>query len=159
LHDLGESVRRPRWKAKSRATAPTARYPRPLLTHPASSMAIRIACPPRRQLFPRGRAQQDRNKGEVAASHAPNNGGGASRGALERASRNFASPRESGERPTREARRVRGPARKSAFAPLPSPLPACAGRGNRTMPRRRNSWISRLDQTVRRSSRPAPTGC
>ena len=39
LHGLGESVRRPRWKAKYGATA---RYLRPLLTHPASSMAIRI---------------------------------------------------------------------------------------------------------------------
>ena len=29
-----------------------------------------------RQLFPRDRAQQDRNKGEIATSHAPNNGGG-----------------------------------------------------------------------------------
>jgi hypothetical protein len=51
-----------------------------------------------------------------------------------RASGNFASPRESGERPTREARRERGSAaRESVSAPLPSPLPAAAGRGNRTV--------------------------
>jgi len=70
--------------------------------------------------------------------------------------RELASVREvrlaprSGERPTREARRERGLAeRESASAPLPNPLPAFAGRGNRTVPRRCNPWISRYSQTVR----------
>ena len=72
-----------------------------------------------------------------------------------RASGKFASPRESGERSTREARRERGTAeRERASAPLPSPLPAFAGRGNRTVPGRRNSWISRQSQTVRCPSAP-----
>ena len=59
----------------------------------------------------------------------------------------------SGERPTREARRERGVAApESASSPLPGPLPAFAGRGNRTVTGRRNSWISRQSQTVRCSS-------
>jgi hypothetical protein len=60
----------------------------------------------------------------------------------------------SGERPTREARRERGAATpESVSAPLPSPLPAFAGRGNRTVPGRRNSWVPRLD-LGREPSRP-----
>jgi len=55
-------------------------------------------------------------------------------------------------RPTREARGGRGARPRAGSAPLPSPLPAFAGRGNRTVTRSSNSWIPRLDQTVQYSS-------
>jgi hypothetical protein len=51
--------------------------------------------------FPRDRAQQDRNKGEIATSHAPNNGGGLGRIASVRDFR--LAPRKRGEADARSA--------------------------------------------------------
>jgi hypothetical protein len=91
-------------------------------------------------MFPRDRARQDRNKGEIATSHASNNGGRRqswrSRASVQKfrlAPRKRARARRSRggrggacrtrsarrvERPTREARRVRGPRRERARLPL-----------------------------------------
>ncbi len=59
----------------------------------------------------------------------------------------------SGERSTREARRVRGSAmQESALAPHPNPLPAARGEGNRRVHVRSNFLNSRHCQPVRCSS-------
>ena len=63
----------------------------------------------------------------------------------------FASPRAAG-RGRRAKRGGRGTRPRESARPSPSPSPRFAGRGNRIVPGRRNSWISRLGQTVRCSS-------
>jgi hypothetical protein len=63
--------------------------------------------------------------------------------------KNSPRPAQRGEADVRSAAGEGFDRLKAYACPSPSPSPRCAGRGNRKVPRRRNSWITRPSQTVR----------